>query len=31
MVTEGNVKFELESEKGIGTIVRIWIPMRYVN
>ncbi len=31
MVTEGNVRFELESEQGIGTIVRIWIPIMYIN
>ena len=31
MVTEGTVKFELESEQGIGTVVRIWIPMRHIK
>lgn len=28
MMTDNQVKFALESEKGVGTIVQIWIPLK---
>lgn len=30
MVTNDEVRFNLEGEKGMGTTVRIWIPLSYV-
>lgn len=27
-MTDNQVKFALESEKGVGTIVQIWIPLK---
>lgn len=30
IMTEGNVRFKLDSEKGMGTTVQIWIPKEYL-
>ena len=31
MFTDGNVKFTLESEENVGTIVTISVPVQFLN